>query len=94
MFNGARVLGPAIAGITVAKIGEGWCFFANAVSYIAVIVGLLMMQLEPFQRATHTVSPYEHIKEGFDYVQKTAPDDGADHVDRSGEPGRGADTAC
>jgi MFS family permease len=73
MFNGARVLGPAIAGITVAKIGEGWCFFANAVSYIAVIVGLLLMQIEPFQRATHTVSPYEHIKEGFDYVQKTAP---------------------
>src|SRR5580698_2576791 len=37
MFNGARVIGPAIAGILVARIGEGWCFFANAVSYIAVI---------------------------------------------------------
>ncbi|MGA7552808.1 MAG: MFS transporter, partial [Candidatus Acidiferrales bacterium] len=44
MFNGARVIGPAIAGILVARIGEGWCFFANAVSYIAVIVGLLMMK--------------------------------------------------
>ena len=40
MFNGARVIGPAIAGILVARIGEGWCFFANAVSYIAVIIGL------------------------------------------------------
>ena len=39
MFNGARVIGPAIAGILVAKIGEGWCFFANAISYIAVIIG-------------------------------------------------------
>ena len=45
MFNGARVIGPAIAGILVAKIGEGWCFFANAVSYIAVIIGLLLMRV-------------------------------------------------
>jgi MFS family permease len=73
MFNGARVIGPAIAGITVAKIGEGWCFFANAVSYIAVIVGLLLMQLEPFKPAEQKTSPYEHIKEGFAYVQRTAP---------------------
>lgn len=73
MFNGARVIGPAVAGITVAKFGEGWCFFANAVSYIAVIIGLLMMRLEPFQQAVHKSSPYEHIKEGFEYVQKTAP---------------------
>ena len=46
MFNGARIVGPAIAGILVAKIGEGWCFFANAVSYIAVITGLLLMRVE------------------------------------------------
>ncbi|HEV2731254.1 MAG TPA: MFS transporter, partial [Terriglobales bacterium] len=44
MFNGARIVGPAIAGVLVVKIGEGWCFFANAVSYIAVIIGLLMMR--------------------------------------------------
>ncbi len=51
MFNGARVIGPAVAGVLVAWIGEGWCFFANAVSYIAVIAGLLMMRLAPFVRA-------------------------------------------
>src|SRR5579862_6484517 len=45
MYNGARVVGPAIAGILVATIGEGWCFFANGVSYIAVITGLFMMRL-------------------------------------------------
>ncbi len=73
MFNGARVIGPAIAGITVAKIGEGWCFFANAVSYIAVIAGLLHMNLEPWKRAAQQSSPYEHIKEGFHFVQHTAP---------------------
>ena len=44
MFNGARIIGPAIAGILVASIGEGWCFFANSVSYIAVIAGLLLMK--------------------------------------------------
>ena len=41
MFNASRIVGPAIAGILVANIGEGWCFFANAVSYIAVLIGLL-----------------------------------------------------
>ena len=45
MFNGARIVGPAVAGILVAAIGEGWCFFANAVSYVAVIAGLLMMRV-------------------------------------------------
>src|ERR1700678_2191410 len=45
MFNGARVIGPAISGTLFAKIGEGWCFFANAVSYIAVIIGLLLMKV-------------------------------------------------
>ena len=46
MFNGARVIGPAIAGILLVKIGEGWCFLANGISYIAVIIGLLMMRVQ------------------------------------------------
>src|ERR1700678_605652 len=46
MFNGARVLGPAIAGILVSRIGEGWCFFAHGASYIAVIAGLLLMRIQ------------------------------------------------
>src|SRR5271157_1918948 len=45
MFNGARVIGPAVAGILVARIGEGWCFAANAISYIAVIIGLALMKV-------------------------------------------------
>ncbi|MGA8221010.1 MAG: MFS transporter [Candidatus Acidiferrales bacterium] len=73
MFNGARVIGPAIAGLLVAWIGEGWCFFANAVSYIAVIVGLLFMQLGPLRRIVMKTSPLEHIAEGFRFVQSTAP---------------------
>ena len=72
MFNGARVIGPAIAGILVAKIGEGWCFFANAVSYIAVIVGLLLMRVHSPARAMNA-SPFEHMMEGFRFVNRTAP---------------------
>jgi MFS family permease len=72
MFNGARVIGPAIAGILVAKIGEGWCFFANAVSYIAVIIGLLMMRVPNPARAS-MASPFEHMMEGFRFVERTAP---------------------
>ncbi len=72
MFNGARIIGPAIAGILVAKIGEGWCFFANAVSYIAVIIGLLMMRVQPRANAA-TGSPLTHIVEGFRFARRTAP---------------------
>ena len=72
MFNGARVVGPAIAGLLVASIGEGWCFFLNAVSYIAVIVGLLLMHVT-WQRGKFSGSPLENIVEGFQYVRSTQP---------------------
>jgi len=73
MFNGARIIGPAIAGILVAKIGEGWCFFANSVSYIAVIAGLLMMQITRAAPRATDASPLAHIIEGFRFVRGTAP---------------------
>lgn len=73
MFNGARVIGPAVAGILVASIGEGWCFFANAVSYLAVIAGLLLMKLGRWSSVAHEASPLEHIREGFAFVRHTAP---------------------
>ena len=70
MFNGARVIGPAVAGILVAKIGEGWCFAANAISYIAVIVGLSLMRVHSPPRASEH-SPIEDIIEGFRWVNRT-----------------------
>ncbi|MGH9703785.1 MAG: MFS transporter [Candidatus Acidiferrales bacterium] len=73
MFNGARIIGPAIAGILVASIGEGWCFFANGISYIAVITGLLLMKLGPLAVASREASPFEHAAEGFRFVRNTAP---------------------
>jgi len=70
MFNGARVLGPAVAGILVSKIGEGWCFAANAISYVAVITGLLLMKVHSAPRST-SHSPIEDIIEGFRWVNRT-----------------------
>jgi MFS family permease len=70
MFNGARVIGPAIAGILVSKIGEGWCFAANSLSYIAVIIGLLLMRVQSKPR-TSQHSPIEDIVEGFRWVNQT-----------------------
>jgi MFS family permease len=70
MFNGARVIGPAIAGILVARIGEGWCFAANSISYVAVIVGLWLMHVHSAPRASKH-SPIEDIIEGFRWVNHT-----------------------
>jgi MFS family permease len=72
MFNGARIVGPAIAGILVAKIGEGWCFFVNGVSYIAVIIGLFLMSV-PRREERPAASPISHLLEGFRFVRTTAP---------------------
>jgi len=73
MFNGARVIGPAVAGVLVARLGEGWCFFANGVSYIAVIAGLMLMNVHAPARVSADTSPWEHILEGFQFVNRTAP---------------------
>ena len=73
MFNGARVVGPAVAGVLVARLGEGWCFFANGVSYIAVIAGLIMMNVHAPARVSANTSPWDHIVEGFRFVNRTAP---------------------
>jgi MFS family permease len=73
MFNAARIVGPAIAGILVARIGEGWCFFANGVSYIAVIAGLMMMQVGNPAKLASAASPLAHIMEGFRFVRHTRP---------------------
>ena len=73
MFNGARVIGPSIAGILVASIGEGWCFAANSISYIAVIIGLLLMHVNRAPVEVRRVSPFEHIVEGFRFVWNTGP---------------------
>jgi MFS family permease len=73
MVNGARVVGPAVAGLLVAAIGEGWCFLLNGLSYIAVITGLLLMEVPPKPRAAATRSAWRDTMAGFAFVARTAP---------------------
>ena len=53
LVNGARVVGPAVAGLLVAAVGEAWCFLINAISYLAVIAALLMMDVPKVHRERH-----------------------------------------
>jgi MFS family permease len=72
MINSARTIGPGIGGLLVASIGEGWCFLANAISYIAVIIGLLLIKTEagPRKRAQHFRAG---IAEAFHFARHTGP---------------------
>lgn len=72
MFNAARLIGPAAAGVIVGVIGEGWCFALNGISYFAVLASLLMMQVErqPPRPPSH---PLHDLKDGFRYVSTHGP---------------------
>lgn len=70
IVNGARVIGPAIAGFLMAQVGMTWCFLLNGVSFIAVIAGLLMMRLPRFVPPPEPHSTGRHVLEGFAYVAK------------------------
>src|SRR5216117_3566995 len=72
LFNGARVIGPAIAGFLIGAIGIAWCYFLNGLSYIAVIAGLLLMRLPPNPRPEKTTSTWI----GGQPHQQQAGDDG------------------
>jgi MFS family permease len=73
IFNGARVVGPAIAGFAIAWIGEGWCFFLNGVSFLAVIIALLAMRLAPVERKPSTESPLRSLMQGFRFAMSDVP---------------------
>lgn len=73
MFNGARIIGPAIAGLLVASVGEAWCFAVNAVSYIAVLSGLSLIKLETQRKTSAPGSALSNIVEGFKFVARTSP---------------------
>ena len=77
MFNGARVIGPAVAGLTIGAFGVGLAFVLNAASFVAVIVGLLAMrdrELESPEPTARPESPGEvlgQLREGLSYVRQT-----------------------
>lgn len=68
MFNGARVIGPAIGGVLYVAIGAAGCFFLNGLSFLAVIVCLLMMRLTPRERVVKGESPWRDLLRGLRYV--------------------------
>jgi MFS family permease len=70
-FNLARIVGPSIGAIIIAKLGISWCFGVNAASYIAVLVGLFMIQLPAWTPPEHLASPIEGIREGVRYMRDT-----------------------
>ena len=70
MFHTATAIGPAVAGLTYALFGPGWCFTINGVSFIAVIVALKMMKLKPHVRPAAAGSAFSEFKEGVLYVAR------------------------
>ncbi len=73
MANGARLVGPAIAGLVIAAVGEGWCFLIDGVSYFAVIASLVMMRIKPLDIRLRASSMLEQMREGWDYVRAFRP---------------------
>lgn len=69
VFNTARVVGPALAGVLIAVAGEGICFLINAVTFLAVIASLLMLRLPKIVQARPD-SPWTHLRDGFRYVHR------------------------
>jgi MFS family permease len=73
MFNGARIIGPSIAGLMLATAGEGICFLINALSYIFVIGSLLMMRVKPVAIRKKEGNLIKDLKEGLNYTFGYAP---------------------
>ncbi len=73
MNNGARLIGPAIAGVLIGAAGEGWCFLIDGVSYFAVIASLLLMHIRPLEVRRHASGMFEQMREGWDYVRTFRP---------------------
>lgn len=73
IFNGARVVGPAIAGVLVGLFGEGWCFFINGMSFLAVIASLRAMRVARHDPVPLPGSALDRIRAGFAYAARTAP---------------------
>jgi MFS family permease len=73
MANGARLIGPAIAGLVISAVGAGWCFLLDGLSYLAVICSLLLMRLRPMAVYHHRAGMLEQIREGWHYVSTFRP---------------------
>ncbi len=70
MVNVARLIGPSVAGILIAAVGEGYCFLINGVTYMAVLVSLLLMRLRPQDYSSRGTKMWHNFIEGLHYVNK------------------------
>lgn len=73
LVNSARLIGPAVGGVLIAAVGEGWCFAIDAVSYIAVIASLLAMRVQPRPRAASSPRVLAALREGAAYAASSPP---------------------
>ena len=73
MVNGSRLIGPSIAGLMIAWVGEGWCFFADGVSYLAVIGSLLMIRISLRPRNGKQKKVLHEMYDGFRYAFEFTP---------------------
>jgi MFS family permease len=73
LVNGARLVGPSVAGVLIALVGEGWCFLLNALSYLAVIAALAAMRLRPRAIQPTANNFLEDIREGVVYAARSPP---------------------
>jgi len=73
LVNAARLIGPAVAGLLIAAVGEGWCFFINGVSYLAIIISLLSMRLRRVEHPQIRTDLWKAFREGLAYVSGSVP---------------------
>jgi MFS family permease len=73
MINGARLIGPAIGGLLIARVGTAYCFLFDGLSYIAVLAALLAMKVKPWKNVVSQGNPLQEVKEGFIYAFSFPP---------------------
>jgi MFS family permease len=74
MVNAARLIGPSLGGLVIALSGEGWCFFLDGLSFVAVIAALLMMRVRPrAPKPRHAGGAWAELREGWSYTTGFAP---------------------
>ena len=73
MVNAARLIGPAVAGIIIAAVGEGYCFLIDGISYLAVIASLLAMRVQPRPAKPRAQNIVRELREGWHYVTSSLP---------------------
>lgn len=68
-YNATRILGPALAGVLIARAGTSICFAINALSYVAVVAGLLAMRMPPWQPPAFAGNVREQLREGLRFAR-------------------------